>query len=384
MDVNDFYWFWLCNIPGIGNRKIHKLVKALGDAKNVYQAGKAMLEDVAGLSRKDIKEILDSRKNCFYEDAAKRMGEKGISFIYEAHRNYPERLKEIEDRPAGLYYKGRLPEEGKLTVAIVGARSCTAYGRRVAYRFAQAFARMGIQVVSGMAAGIDSAGHEGCLSQQGYTCAVLGCGADVCYPRSNISLYTQIEQEGGIISEYPPQTPPKASLFPLRNRIISGLSDVVIVVEARAQSGSFITVDQALEQNREVMVIPGRIDDELSTGCNTLIKMGAQVITEPEEVLQCAAARRLKAAEAEKLKALKVLNQDLAYEGGKQNCSVNMLATQKDIVYSCLDYSNPKSLNIIIEETGLDLTVVSEMLLQMQLEGCIGEVSKNCYVRVYI
>lgn len=384
MDINDFYWFWLCNIPGIGNRKIHYLLKELGDARKIYQADKALLECVSGLSRKDIAGILDSRKDCYYEETVRTMEKKGISFIHEAHRDYPERLRVIEDRPAGLYYKGKLPETGKLTVAIVGARGCTAYGRRVAYQFAQAFARMGIQVVSGMAAGIDSAGHEGCLSQQGYTCAVLGCGADVCYPRSNISLYTQIEQEGGIISEYPPQTPPKAALFPLRNRIISGLSDVVIVVEARAKSGSLITVDQALEQNREVMVIPGRIDDVLSTGCNALIKMGAQVITAPEEVLQCAAAMRIKEEEVKKLKASEELNRIAAKESGKQKCSVNVLATQKDIVYSCLDYSNPKSLNIIIEETGLDLTVVSEMLLQMQLEGCISEVSKNCYVRVYI
>lgn len=384
MDIDDFYWFWLCNIPGIGNRKIRSLLAVFADAAAVYRATVPQLRAVKGLTEQNVRELLKSRKTITYESACALLREKNVRFTYRRHQSYPARLKTIEDSPEGLYYRGRLPEENRLTVAIVGARSCTAYGRNVAFRFAQEFAGMGIQVISGMAAGIDTAGHEGCLSHQGYTCAVLGCGVDVCYPRSNISLYTQIGQEGGILSEYPVGMPAAAALFPPRNRIISGLSDIVIVVEARRRSGSLITVDQALEQNREVMVVPGRIDDPFSAGCNTLIKMGAQMITSPLEVLNSAAAHRLKTADP----MAKNRPDDGRNRGSlppeTKNCSAIMLAREKDIVYSCLDYSNPKSLNNIIEETGQDLPTVSERLLNLQLEGCIREVSKNCYIRIYI
>ena len=164
----------------------------------------------------------------------------------------------IYDYPYIIYYKGRLPQSDVPSVAIVGARNCTEYGRSVAGRFAEDFADMGIQVISGMALGIDAAAQKGAVRKGGYSMAVLGCGVDICYPRTNIELYTQLESNGGIISEYSPGTPPKAGLFPMRNRIISAMSDALIVVEAKQKSGSLITADQALDQNRDVYVVPGR------------------------------------------------------------------------------------------------------------------------------
>jgi DNA processing protein len=161
----------------------------------------------------------------------------------------------IYDYPYIIYYKGSLPQSDVPSVAIVGARNCTEYGRSVAGRFAEDFADMGIQVISGMALGIDAAAQKGAVRKGGYSMAVLGCGVDICYPRTNIELYTQLESNGGIISEYSPGTPPKAGLFPMRNRIISAMSDALIVVEAKQKSGSLITADQALDQNRDVYVV---------------------------------------------------------------------------------------------------------------------------------
>ena len=173
-----------------------------------------------------------------------------IQFVHIKSDKYPSKLKELYDSPACLYVRGKLPSETKASVAIIGARNCTEYGRSVA----------------------------------GYTCAVLGCGVDICYPSQNIELFTNIINNGCVLSEYPLGTRPISANFPVRNRIISGLADVVIVVEAKKKSGSLITVDLALEQNKEVMAVPGRIGDILSEGCNELIKQGAMVITNPEDI----------------------------------------------------------------------------------------------------
>ena len=366
------YWYWLCNITKIGNSKIRAILNIFGNAKEVYDASDKLLGYVQDLKEKDIISIIESKKdNDIYKNFIK-MKEKAINFVHIESDNYPSKLKKIYDFPYGLYYKGNLPKENIPTVAIIGARDCSNYGREIAKMFGYEFSKLGVQVISGMARGIDSYGHVGSISAGGSTYAILGCGVDICYPKENINLYMDILENGGIISEYSPGTNPLAYQFPMRNRIISALADVIIVVEAREKSGSLITVDQALEQNKEVMVVPGRIGDRLSEGCNNLIKMGAQVIITPSDAY-------------ENLGIFQYINDKLDYdndnievESDKNNIT---LACQEKMVYSCVDLF-PKSINSIIEETGLDIKVIINVLLNLELRNYIREISKNYYVRV--
>lgn len=207
---------------------------------------------------------------------------------------YPARLKEIPGPPGELYVMGSLPGEDRAAVAVIGARDCSEYGRQVAARLGRMLGKNGIQVVSGMARGIDGIAQEAAVEVGGSSFAVLGSGVDICYPTQNRRLYEKLKTAGGILSEYPPGTPVKAWHFPPRNRIVSGLADAVIVVEAREKSGTLITVDMALEQGREVYAVPGRLTDGLSAGCNRLLKLGAGILVDPEEFLEelCGIAAR--------------------------------------------------------------------------------------------
>ncbi|SEV94540.1 DNA-processing protein DprA [[Clostridium] fimetarium] len=370
--VEDYYWYWLCNIPDIGNAKIRAMLNIFGNAKEVYDASDKLLGYVQDLKDKEINSIIESKKdNDIYINFMK-LEEKKIKFVHVESDDYPNRLKKIFDFPYGLYYKGNLPQENIPTVAIIGARDCTNYGREIAKMFGYEFSKLGVQVISGMARGIDSYGHVGAINAGGSTYAILGCGVDICYPKENINLYSDILQQGGIISEYSPGTNPLAYQFPMRNRIISGLADVIIVVEAREKSGSLITVDQALEQNKEVMVVPGRIGDRLSEGCNNLIKMGAQVITTPMDAYENLGIMQYISSKSDNN------NKNMQADSAQDNFT---LACQDKMVYSCVDLF-PKSINSIIEETGLDIKVITNVLLNLELRNYIREISKNYYVRV--
>lgn len=199
---------------------------------------------------------------------------------------YPKRLRQYENMPAGIYVRGGLPDAHTPAVAIVGSRKCSGYGRLWADTFARAFAASNVAVISGMALGIDSAAHWGALREGGETYAVSGCGPDICYPASNRELYEKICEKGGVISEYPPKSAPLAWHFPARNRIISALADVLLVIEAKEKSGALITADFALEQGKTVFALPGRVGDELSEGCNRLIAQGAGIALSPAVVLE--------------------------------------------------------------------------------------------------
>ena len=216
----------------------------------------------------------------------KTPGEAGIRMVERGERDYPARLLEIPDPPERLYVLGRLPEEKVPSVAIIGARECSEYGSYVAARLGECMGRNGIQVISGMARGIDGIGQTAALDVGGSSFAVLGSGVDVCYPARNRRLYERLRERGGVLSEYPPGTPALSRNFPPRNRIVSGLADAVVVVEAREKSGTLITVDMALEQGKEVYAVPGRVTDALSSGCNRLVKLGAAMLLDPEELAE--------------------------------------------------------------------------------------------------
>ncbi len=211
---------------------------------------------------------------------------KEIRVVRRGDGEYPRRLQEIPGPPGELYIMGDLPGEERASVAVIGARDCSEYGRHVADRLGRILGKNGIQVISGMARGIDGIAQQAAVEAGGSSFAVLGSGVDICYPAQNRRLYEKLKTAGGLLSEYPPGTPVRAWHFPPRNRIVSGLSDAVIVVEARERSGTLITVDMALEQGKEVYAVPGRLTDGLSAGCNRLLKLGAGILLDPGEFLE--------------------------------------------------------------------------------------------------
>ena len=215
-----------------------------------------------------------------------RMEAQEIRFLHRDAAEYPEAFSCLADPPIGVFVQGRLPQPYEDTVAIIGSRQCTPYGRACAAHLAEELARRHIWVISGMALGIDACGQRAALGQGGLSLAVLGSGIDVCYPTENEQLFEQLKKKGGILSEYGPGEAGLAFHFPLRNRLISALSKVIVVVEARRKSGTLITVDQALEQGKNVLAVPGRIDDPMSVGCNDLLRQGAGVCAHADDILR--------------------------------------------------------------------------------------------------
>ena len=284
---------------------------------------------------------------------------EGIRYIEKTNPDFPKKLLELHDCPEGIYVRGALPDPKKKTVAIVGARMCTPYGRAMASYFARVLAANDVQVISGLALGIDGAAHEGALIGKGKTFAVMAGGVDICYPRSHIGIYEQIRKNGGILSEEPCECPPIARLFPKRNRIISVLSDLVLVVEARQKSGSLITADFAAEQGRDLFVVPGRLDDELSRGCNELISQGAGIALSPESLLE-------------------IMGKCSEKSDNSETFMQNALARQENMVYSCLSLQ-PKTLEELCIETKLSFSQVTESVMLLQLKGMVKEIGRNRY-----
>lgn len=354
------YAYWFSNIPGIGIRSRNRILAAAESAEEVYHMTERSLQAIPGMTEKQIHAIKESKKrDC--EASYGKLSEQGILFISREEGQFPERLRWIPDAPYCLYVKGKLPPAEKKAVAIVGARRCSAYGHAVAEKLGAQLAQNGVAVLSGMAQGIDGAGHRGALKGGGETYAVLGCGVDICYPGFHQKLYSDILEHGGIISEYPPGTPPLAQLFPARNRIISGLSDVVVIVEAKRRSGSLITADYALEQGKDIYAVPGRMYDELSGGCNRLIRQGAGMISDIEEFLE----------------ELGLCRQE---SGGERNFEKLLLAKDESMVYSCLSL-RPKGMEKLLEETGFGMPQLAGILAELVQKGFIEETVKNYYIR---
>ncbi len=280
MDINDRpYAFWLVSVPWIGQGPVPKILNAFGSPKEAFLASDEELMRKTG--SKQVSELIKFRKenNIFRKyDEFMSSGMK-LSFIWD--EDYPERLKYIPDPPYALFYYGRLPENNKLSVAIIGARQCSPYGVKTAHELGVKLGENDVNVISGMAFGIDGISQKAAIEAGGYSCAVLGSGADICYPDSNSDLYEMLKENGGILSTYPPGTPAVSRFFPPRNRIVSGLADAIVVVEARIRSGTLITVDMALDQGKDIYAVPGRLDDELSAGCNGLIGHGAKIYLSP-------------------------------------------------------------------------------------------------------
>ena len=330
------YLYLLLHAAGTGAVTAQRLYEHFGSYEHIWKAEKRELERSGLLSHGRLSGLLEARlrEEELREDFA-ALEKRGLRFIAWWEEGYPGRLLPFRDRPAGLFVRGTLPAKDRFTAAIVGARSCTELGRQTAERLAFRLAEAGVQVISGLALGIDGAAHKGALEAGGKTFAVLGCGADRCYPRENY--------------------------FPMRNRIISGLSDAVILVEAREKSGSLITADLALEQGKEVFAVPGRITDPLSRGCNRLIQNGAAVCLGPEDVLEAFGIKIEKKTRADKK-------------------TEKRLAKNENMVYSFLD-SRSGTLEEIMDACGLSVTETMECLLKLELMGMVQGNGDQYYCR---
>lgn len=276
--------FRLINIKGIGNQSFVKLVNYAGTAEKALDLCEREVLEVLGT--KTAMNFLRGRENLIDKSIEKYEKNYDLKFIPYTSWEYPMKLKHISNPPACLYVRGNLPAVDKPAVAIIGARACSEYGKKVAEHFGKQLGSYGVQVISGMAKGIDGISQRGAIMGGGPTFGILGCGVDICYPPENQDLYNDIIENGGLISEYPAGTQAQSAFFPQRNRIISGLADILLVIEARKRSGTYITVTQALEQGKEVFVVPGRITDALSEGCNFLLSQGAGVAINPAVIIE--------------------------------------------------------------------------------------------------
>lgn len=365
------YWLWLCSCPGLYRPQIAGLIGFFHDPKQLYDAQtrelirwKKLADDE---TTKWVNSLINYKETVSAVEAEEKLGSRKLRFISRQHPCFPQKLMNLPDGPYGLFFRGHLPDPEKPSVAVIGARRCSNYGQQMAMVLGKALAAEGYQVISGMAAGVDGVAQSACLSAGGQSYAVLGNGADVCYPQENEDLYDRLEQAGGILSEFPPMTPPLRHHFPLRNRLISGLSDALIVVEARAQSGSLITADLALDQGKDVYAVPGRFNDLLSYGCNRLIEQGAGIVLSSESLLEnLAASLNLKRVPPKEEDAVRIITQNMADDEKK--------------VYSALNF-DAKSLDEIASAAGLTLLQSMRAILNLQLKNLAAEVSKNQYIR---
>lgn len=355
------YKYWLANISGIGNVKISYLMQEGRTEEEIYHLSKEGLLKIYGISEKDADKIVENKQKTDIDEQWAKLNESGINFVTLSDKDYPSKLKNVINPPYALYYIGKLPEEDRRIISIVGARGRSAYGREVARCLAKEVAKVGIPVVSGLANGIDTDGHIGALEGNGQTYAVLGCGVDVCYPKGNKYLYDMISKEGGIISEYPLHTAPTPRLFPIRNRIISALSDHVVIIEARERSGSLITADYAMEQGKDVYVVPGRITDPLSYGCNRLIHQGAEIITNISDFLE----------------EIQVSEKKLC---SQMDFRKNLLEKDEMMVYSLLDFG-PTGLGTLMEKLPLQLMELLDILERLESKKYIKETVPNYYIK---
>lgn len=284
---NTILWLWLHQKVRLSRSKQHKLLEHFGSIERIYKAGLADYVSL-GILREDEINLLIQKDTDECSFCLENMGRQNIRVVTCDSEHYPERLKATEDYPTVLYMRGKFIDLNNFfTVAMVGTRKATNYGKTCAHNLAKDLSLSGAVVVSGMALGIDTYSHEGALSAGKPTVAVIACGVDIPYPRQNASLMKKIMENGMVISEYPPGTVAERYYFPERNRIISGLCLGTLVVEADFKSGSLITAKCATEQNRDVFAVPGPINSVYSKGTNYLLKDGAKVVTCAEDILSC-------------------------------------------------------------------------------------------------
>ncbi len=365
--LNDLkYWVWLSSLPGIGSRRSYNLLQHFKSPKNIWNCSINDLRGLDFLSINNASKLLDSKYKDKVEIHLDNIVKNDIKIVTINDSYYPDYLKNIYDPPVVLYMKGTLQKNEKI-VAVVGSRKATLYGLDIAEKISYELTKCGITVISGMARGVDSKAHRGALGAKGRTIAILGCGLDIVYPYENKSLRDEIVKNGAIISEYVPGIPPISRNFPARNRIISGMSLGVVVIEAGEKSGSLITANFALEQGREVFAVPGSVMSLNSKGTNKLIKDGAKIVTEIDDILE----------EIKIFKDVDLFNKKNEIVDMK-NSKLKDLPREERIIAECLIL---KELHIdnLAAKTGLTIQEVNSLLIMMELDGIIEQMPGKIY-----
>ena len=371
------YWIALKWVEGVGNVGFTTLLNAFGSPQQVFDAPFSMLKAVPGIGAKAARQIKDFSGWEKVEKELECARRTGVGIITSQDPLYPPCLSNIYDNPAYLYVKGSLRDDD-INVAFVGSRMASAHGLFTTERLCRELALRGATIVSGMARGIDSAAHRGALAGRGRTIAVLGCGLDIVYPPENAKLLSDIAANGAVISEFPFGTPPNAPNFPARNRIISGISLGVVVVEAGEKSGSLITARIALEQGREVFAVPGSIDVSGSRGTNKLIKQGAKLIENIDDILEEILPQTGRMPASVKTHA----SRDGAdSHPAKRETAPDMTFTENEKAVWQVISQIPVHIDQIITSTGRTAAEVLGSLLSLELKGAIEQKPGKIYVR---
>ena len=352
------YWIGFNIVQGIGPAKVRVLLNHFGDLETSWRASAAELKR-AGLDRRAIKNLLTTRARISLDEEVEKIARKGATVLTWDDPGYPSLLRQIHHPPPVLYVKGEIRSEDEWAVAVVGTRRATVYGREAARHIAGDLARSGVTIVSGLARGIDAEAHKVALEARGRTIAVLGCGIDIVYPPEHVRLAQAIIERGALVTEYALGTPPEGGNFPPRNRIISGLTLGVVIVEAGETSGALITADYAAEQGREVFAVPGNIFYRGAKGCNRLIQQGATPVLSVEDIL-------------EELNLTMVGQQQEVREIIPENETESLLLQHLS--------AEPTHVDELRQESGLPIATVSSTLALMELKGMVRQVGGMNYV----
>jgi len=354
------YWLALNKIPNLGPITIKKLWDHYGSIDKVWNASESDLVTIEGLNKKAVRSFLANRDNVNLDDELQVANDNNVDVLTLDDNNYPDLLKNIYDPPPVLYVKGQAISQNEKTIAIVGTRRASHYGKEIAKKLAYELSSLGFTIVSGMALGIDTLAHRGALDAKGKTVAALGCGVDIVYPPSNRELAQEIVSSGALVSEFPMGTGIEKGNFPRRNRIISGLSLGTIVVEGHYDSGAMITAKQALDQGREVFAVPGNVELNQSKGPHWLIKNGAKLVERVEDILD----------ELNMMMPKKMTNEGRNY--------LNLTEDEQKIVKALS--LEPKYIDTISVETGLPTPQVSSLLLMLEVKKIVRQLPGKIFV----
>jgi DNA processing protein len=360
MDDIKEYWVGFNLVKGIGAARVRLLLEAFGDLKTAWQASPSALRN-AGLNAKLVEALVQVRSSIDLDTIWQRLENQGIQVVTWDDKTYPRRLREIDQPPPVLYVCGELLLEDEWAVAVVGTRRVTSYGRQIAEQVAATLAHSGVTVVSGLAHGVDAIAHQAALNAGGRTLAVLGCGVDRIYPPDHRRLAERLLEHGALISDYAPGTPPEATNFPPRNRIISGLSMAVVVIEAGERSGALITAEFAAEQGREVFAVPGNINAPQSIGANRLVQQGAHPLLDVRDLLDS-------------------LDLDLVTE--QQTARKALPADTVEARLLSLLSQQPVHVDEIRSQADMPIEKISAALTLMELKGLVRQVGGMQYIAV--
>lgn len=358
------YWIAFNKVPGIGPARLAALVETCGSVEAAWKAPIQQLQ-MAGLDKRSLASLLDARRTLDPQGEVERVLQENATILTWDDADYPENLRQVDAAPPVLYVRGALDPQDTWSVAVVGTRRASAYGREVAHTLSRELAAQGITIVSGLALGIDAIAHQAALDAGGRTIAVLGSGVDQLYPARNRKLAQAIMHHGAVLSEYPMGTKPEASNFPPRNRIISGLSRSVIVVEAGERSGALITATFAAEHGRDVFAVPGSILHPGSIGCNRLIRDGAFPLLGVDDVLeQLDMSRRY---------------EEQHHEQQQMRSTIPADPMESQVLAQLT--KQPTYIDDIVRTVQIPSGQVSSLLTVMELKGLVRQVSAMCYVR---